>query len=285
MNPSLECLPCIVNYLIKTVSNTVQSSELQKEIVKEAMVFLSKNTWSLPPPLVAREINMLICAKTGISDTFRGLKDLSTEKALEILPELRGIVQNSQTPFETAVRISTAGNIIDFGACHDFTIDQMHSEIEKSLTQTIDIDAVTLLEKKISEARKILFIADNCGEAVLDRLLIEPIRRKTVIAVRGYPILNDITRREAILSGYDEITEIIDTGDSTPGVWLDYCSENFKEFFLGADLIISKGQGNYETLSETKRPIFFLLKAKCAVITSHLNTELGSLNVIHRNIR
>ncbi len=284
MNPSFECMPCILGHLVRSVKNSQASPGDRKKIVSDALAFMSEHAWNLPPPLMARKIGMMISECSNIKDPYMEIKDLSTEKALSLLPKMKEIVKKSPAPFESAVRISIAGNIIDFGANHNFSLDSVQHEIDKSMTLPIDLAAVDLLENKMRSAKKILYLADNCGEAVLDRLLIEHLREKIILAVKGAPILNDMTRREAAMSGYEDICEIIDTGDSTPGVWLEYSSENFRKIFSEADLIVSKGQGNYETLSDCGRPIFFLLKAKCAVVASHLKTEIGSLNIIPHNI-
>lgn len=284
MKPAFECLPCISSYLVRNLRHRIASEEERIAIAKEALCYMANSGLDLPPPIMARKINLLIGEKTNFIDSYAEIKDLSTKKALSMLPELREIVEKSADPFETAVRISIAGNIIDFGACHDFSLESIHAEISKALTQELDSTAIMLLKQKTASAKNILFIADNCGEAVFDRLFLEPLKDKLTIAVRGYPILNDMTRREAEMSGYMDIAEVIDTGDCTPGVWLDYSSDAFKRKFDSSNLIICKGQGNYETLSETTKPAFFLLKTKCCVIASQLKTEIGALNIVYKNI-
>lgn len=286
MTPQLDCLPCIIKHMIKTVSETVSCPEMQKKTISEILQKTSEIIMDFPPPVIAREINRIISKNAGTNDIFRRLKDESTDFALDLLPSSRQMVSSFSSPFEASIRIATAANIIDFGACHDFSLSYVEKELENSLISKLDLNAIRLLEEKIFSASKILFIADNCGEAVFDRLIIEPYKEKITIAVRGFPILNDVTPREARLSGFYEITKVIDTGDSTPGIHLDDCSDTFMEFFQSADLIISKGQGNFETLYYvTDRPIFFLLKTKCQVISNVLNTEIGTMNIIHKNIQ
>jgi len=139
--------------------------------------------------------------------------------------------KSPKRPFETAIRLVIAGNIIDFGTDHNFHLDSVHQIIADSLKQQIDLNAIELLRRKIAGASDILYIADNCGEIVFDRLLIEPSRGKITLAVRGMPILNDATRREAGMSGLDGIVDIIDTGDALPGVVLENCSPEFRRHF------------------------------------------------------
>jgi len=127
-----------------------------------------------------------------------------------------------------------------------------------------------------------LYIADNAGETVFDRLLIEEIGQPVVYAVREKPIINDATREDAVLSGLDKVSKVMSSGCDSPGNILKFCSAEFLRVYRSADLIISKGQGNYEALSDEKRPVFFLLKAKCPVVARDLGLEEGSIVLLKR---
>jgi uncharacterized protein with ATP-grasp and redox domains len=253
-------------------------------IVKKTIKKLATLDFSLPPPLMAKEINSYAKEISGNDDPYRSVKDESTSVALKLYPFLKTEVEKSEKPFECAVRLAIAGNIIDFGANHHFKLESIHQVISEALLSPIDLSAVKKLEEAVSTSSRILYIADNAGEFVFDRLLLGKIPGKITVAVRGFPILNDVTRREAAMSELDTKIKIIDTGDSVPGVFIETSSEEFKKNFFDADLIIAKGQGNYETLDETKQAIFFLLKAKCAVIAEKLGAEQGSLQIISKNI-
>jgi uncharacterized protein with ATP-grasp and redox domains len=233
---------------------------------------------------MARELHARIRELTGVADPYRQIKVESTRFALELLPALRHEVARSADPFVTAVRLAIAGNIIDFGTNQELHLDDVHGVIAEALAQPIDLAAVRRLEQAMAQARSILFLGDNCGEIVIDRLLIEPCRDKITFAVRGSPILNDATREDAVASGLADLVPVIDTGDATPGILLEHSSAAFRRAFAEADLILAKGQGNYETLDETDRPIVFLLKAKCRVVARQLGVDLGSLVVIPRNL-
>ncbi len=285
MKTTTDCIPCFISHSLNVAKMTSSNPEHHREILRKTLSLATDLDFNEAPPAMAKKIHALIRQITGIEDSYVRIKDESTAFALEMLPFLRHEVEKSEHPFETAVRLVIAGNIIDFGTDHDFKLDSVHQIIADSLKQHIDLESIGLLERKIASAGKILYIADNCGEIVFDRLLIEPNRKKITLAVRGKPILNDATRREAILSGLDKIVDIIDTGDAVPGVIIENCSSEFQRHFAEADLILSKGQGNFETMMETDRPIFFLFKAKCQVIANLLNTELGSLHVIGKNIK
>ena len=138
----------------------------------------------------------------------------------------------------------------------------------------------------MENAENILYLLDNCGEAVFDTLLVRRYRSKVTLCVKGIPVLNDVTRREVGPSGFDGIVKrVIDTGDGTPGVSLEHSSREFREAFESADLIVSKGQGNFETLHDTDRPILFLFMAKCPLVAGMLNAELNSFQIVCRNLR
>ncbi|MBN1361800.1 MAG: DUF89 family protein, partial [Sedimentisphaerales bacterium] len=147
-----------------------------------------------------------------------------------------------------------------------------------SLTDPLDTDALLDLKGAVAAAETILYLGDNAGEIVFDRLLIEqmPLEKVTFV-VRGSPILNDALLADAQAVGLTDLIDVIDNGADAPGTILEGCSKAFRRRFEKADLVISKGQGNYETLSDVDKDIFFLLRPKCAVLARHLNCELGRL--------
>ncbi len=280
MNTTLDCIPCFISHALHVASMVTEEEETREKIVRETLSIVSGMDFSQSPPEMARRIHAFIRDLTGTVDPYRDIKDESTEFALELLPVLKREIEHSDNPFETIIRLVIAGNIIDFGADNDFELDSVHEVIADSLKALLDPELVLRLKSRMEEAERILYIADNCGELVIDRLLIEKFREKTTVAVRGFPILNDATPREAELSGLSGLVEVIDTGDATPGVLYKYCSRRFRTHFDSADLIIAKGQGNYETMSEVDAPIIFLLKAKCPVVARKLAANIGSMQII-----
>jgi uncharacterized protein with ATP-grasp and redox domains len=287
MKSSLDCVPCFVDHALHVAQMVTEVPEKQFEIVRRALIEVAKMNLDMAPPEMARTIHGIIKEVAEIEDAYRDVKDKSTEFALKLLPALREDLKNARDEFEARVRLVIAGNIIDYGADRRFDLDTAHERILEVMTMPIDIEAVRFLKERMEKAKNIFYIADNCGEAVLDALLIELFKDKITLGVRGFPILNDVTPREVPLSGLDSLVKnVIDTGDSTPGVLLKHSKPEFVEAFNSADLILAKGQGNFESLSDTDRPICFLLRVKCHVISKLLNgAEKGSLHVIHRNIQ
>lgn len=284
MKSALDCIPCMVNHALHVSKMVTQCQETRKQIMKKTLEQIATIDFDSPPPEMARNLHAIIRDITGVDDPYQELKDMSTAIALQLLPELHTVVENSPDSFETIVRLVIAGNIIDFGADSYFELSTARDRVLEVLSMPLDLNAVRELKQKLDSARNILYLCDNCGEAVIDRLLIEPYKHKITIAVRGGAILNDVTPREAEHSGLYELASVVDNGDRSPGTVLKHVSDDFMRLFNSADLIISKGQGNFETLSDTDRPICFLLRIKCAEVLNHINDgELGSIQVINKN--
>jgi uncharacterized protein with ATP-grasp and redox domains len=228
------------------------------------------------------EVHRVVKQLAGGADPYRTLKKLYNRKALAAYPLMKKAVRGSPHPLRTAVLTAIAGNVIDFGIRG--AADEIHLEeaILNTLPKPFAIDHFGDFEEALRGAKRILYLADNAGEIVFDRVLIEEIpdhRRRVTVAVKGSPVLNDATMEDAVESGLTEIVEVIDNGSDAPGTLLETCSPLFVEAMNGADMVISKGQGNYETLSARNHNTFFLLKAKCAVIARHLGVRQGDLIV------
>jgi len=284
MKSAIACVPCMVEHAVHVAQMVSPDLVKQEQIVKQVMAQIAAIDFNTAPPEMARTIHTIIRGVTGVDDPYLEVKDQSTELTQSLLPELRQLVDAFSDPFETIVRLVIAGNIIDFGADQNFELQTARERVMEVLQMPIDTDAVKKLHRKLDASRRVLYLLDNCGEAVIDRLLIEPYRDRITIAVRGGAILNDITRREVESSGLAGLAPIIDSGDRTPGTALKFVTPEFRRCFEDADLIVSKGQGNYETLSDTDRPICFLLRVKCPEVAGFLNdAPLGSLQTIIRN--
>ena len=185
---------------------------------------------------------------------------------------------DSSDPLQTAIRLAIAGNVIDYGVRSDLTDEQVRSAIAWSLEAPLEPEALEALRAEILSAGSILYLADNAGEIVCDRLLLEllPLER-VVLAVKGSPVINDATRADAVAAGLTELVQVVDNGSDVPGTILSRCSESFRRSFHEADLVIAKGQGNYETLSDADRRVYLLFKAKCPVIARDVGREVGEL--------
>lgn len=250
---------------------------LQRDVLRKVAGLLSDLPPEVTPVEVGFMIHQTIREVTGALDLYRELKDESNRRALSLYPRLRAKVEASADPLEAAVRIAAIGNVMDFGA-------NPHFDLERSIAEGLSRDLVGCGFRRFADAVKraghVLYVGDNAGEVVFDRLLVERLARLGVsvtFAVRGAPILNDATMDDARAVGMDEVAEVISTGVVAPGLILDHAHSSFLDCFRRAELILVKGQGNYESLSDEPGPVFFLLMAKCAVVARDLGVEVGDL--------
>jgi uncharacterized protein with ATP-grasp and redox domains len=260
-------------------------SQVHEEVLRWALRTAAAEVYTTSPPLLGREIHRVIREKSGNPDPYGKVKRYSNQAAMSLYGEMKKPVRGSEWPFETAVRLAVPGNIIDFALISDPREIPWEEMIEDTLSRELSVDDTSLLEKDAGEARSILYLADNAGEIVFDRILIEelPVER-LVLAVRGSPVINDATMEDAEAAGLTDIVEVIDNGSDAPGTILEDCSQDFKHRFDDADLVIAKGQGNYETLNEIRgSDLYFLLKAKCPVIADEVGCRQGDI-VVKRSV-
>lgn len=254
-----------------------------EKILRTVLQHMSRIDFHLSPPEMARTIHRIIRETSGNADPFLDEKKRYQKLALQLLPQLEQNMLLSDDPFKSAILLAIAGNSIDHGVYHDLSEQQALNALEQGLHVPLVGDAKQF-SQAIDQAESILYLADNAGEIVLDKLLLHQLPlEKTTFVVRGGPILNDALMADAEQAGITELVPVIDNGDDTPGTLLKYCSKEFQNQFKHADLIIAKGQGNYETLSDVEGNIFFLLKAKCSVIAKNVGCEIGSAILFHRD--
>jgi uncharacterized protein with ATP-grasp and redox domains len=238
----------------------------------------SKNWGKLNSPLFARELHSLLRNYTGNNDPYKDEKKKYNDIALGLLPEMKRIVKRSHDPFNAALRLSIAGNIIDFAVNDNFNL---HETLERVLKAPFAIDHSERLKAAIDKARSVLYLGDNAGEIVFDKLFIETVGHPhLVFAVRGAPVINDATLEDADYVGMSEVAGVVSNGFDAPSTVLSKSSVIFRKTFAEADLIISKGQGNLEGLiHQNDKRIFFLLMVKCNVIAEFLKVEKDSFVV------
>lgn len=275
MQTDLDCIPCFVSQALAAARLATDDTDIHEKVVRGVMEAVGEVDLRMPPPIMGRFIHRRIRELTSIGDPYQDIKKQFNQVAMDLYPALKRRITTSMHPAETAVRLAAAGNIIDLGVNHRLDDDILCRSIEDAMDAPL-FGGLDHFSDAVDAARSILYIGDNAGEIVFDRLLIEQLPyEKITFCVRGYPVINDATMEDADEVGMSDLVEVIDNGDDTPGTYLERCSELFRHYFDGADLIIAKGQGNYETLSDRNRPIFFLLKAKCPVIARHIGCAQG----------
>jgi uncharacterized protein with ATP-grasp and redox domains len=278
MRTYFDCIPCFVRQVLDSVRMITDDERLHEKVMREALKMAREMDLSQNPPVMAQKIHRFIREITGVDDPYLEVKNRFNTLALQLYPKLKQQVEASIDPIETAVRLAIAGNIIDFGVNSAVESSQVEQTIVESLTNPLDTKSLEMFKRAVSQAEEILYLGDNAGEIVFDRLLIEQLPfEKMTFVVKGGPILNDAVMEDAQIVGLTDIVDVIDNGSDAPGTILDDCSETFRRRFNRSDVVISKGQGNYETLSDVDKNIFFLVRPKCNVLARHLSCEIGSL--------
>ncbi len=287
MKTDFNCIPCILQQTIETVQIVSDDQKIRQKTINEVLKYLQNVDYSDPPPLLGKHIYDIIYRVTGNNDPYREIKHKINHLALSLYDDLRKIVFQNPEPILTAAKLAVAGNIINF-ADED---DEIHLRriIERIHDLNFEINHIDKFIKDILKSKKILYLADNAGEIVFDRLFIEMLQRyyperslDFTVIVRGAPIINDATLEDAKMIGLDRIARVIDNGDYAPAMVLSDISKQARAEYENADLVISKGQGNYETLDTETRLIYYLLKIKCPVISKVINAQIGNL-VFKRN--
>lgn len=275
MRLHLECIPCLVRHGYDISAQTADPS-VRERFLREVLSWASSLDYDQFPPLAAREMYAMLRRITGIDDPFARVKDVSNTKVMAMYPGLKKMLAASPDPFDTALRLALAGNMIDYGRSAADGLD-MNAVVERFQKASFAIDHRDELRKMARDAKDILYILDNAGEIVFDRVFIEEIGPEKVIAVvRAIPIINDVTMEDAKQTGLTGVCRVVSSGSSASGTPLVVCSDEFRGLFDSADLVIAKGQGNYESLHEERRQVFHLFVAKCPVISVEVGVAEGS---------
>lgn len=295
MRVYLDCFPCFLRQTLAAARFVTDDEAIHSQVVHQVLEVLRCTDARQTPPAIGQQIHRLIRKVTGDSDPYQKKKRSSNQLALGVYPQLKDKIRGSATPLETAVRLAIAGNVIDFGICHSLDAVALSEAIDSALADEWNADLLGEFAQAVNDARDILFIGDNAGEIMFDRLLIEELPcEKVTYVVKGAPVINDATREDAAMVGMIDLVEVIDNGSDAPGTLLDDCSAEFRRRFEQSDLVLAKGQANYESLSGIDKDMFFILKAKCPVLAADLGCEMGQMilrrskiadRVVHRGRR
>lgn len=275
MKAEPECIPCIFRQVLE-ISRTVAPDNLwmQKQVLNIVMADFSSVDFDRSPAEVSFDCLMAAHRKLGVKDPYREEKQAQNDAALKIAGELKSFVANAEDPLFAAVKLSLAGNIIDLGSLGADGGFDIGSAFKAAMDAPLAIDDYKIFKEKLAKSATILYILDNAGEIVFDKILMEHIGDKKITAVvRKIPVLNDVTAADAEYVSLSGLAEIINTGADQFGVPLNCAGEEFLERFYAADMVISKGQANFETLENADRDIFFLMMSKCACVSRHIGVK------------
>lgn len=278
MKTDLECAPCIIRQALSTLKIAGANKEKSEETLRELFKNLESMDFDGTPAANSNIVYEIISRIMKIRDPYKDIKSQYNISALKLYPKLEDIVKRSGNSLHTAAKMAVAGNVIDFGVHiiegREIDLDSIIKEIKEI---PLSIDDFKYFAEDLEKTDKILYIADNSGEIVFDKIFISKLAgmgKKIILAVKSGPILNDATIEDVKEVGLDDMVNTIETGYSGIGVDLGLASEKFLKEFESTSLIISKGQGNFETLDEIKgKKIYFLLKAKCEKMSRELGVD------------
>ncbi|MDF1880632.1 DUF89 family protein [Sulfurimonas sp. MAG313] len=280
MNIDKACVECIINQSKRVASAIDADEKLAAEITKAVEDMASSFSFKQSPPEVAAAVYEKMAKIAGKKDLYDEVKKLSTLKAQEFVPYLEKEIEDSTNPLLTATKVAVAGNVIDLAAEYSFDLNE---ELEKIFHTSFAVNDFPLLEKRLALSSSLLYIADNAGEHIFDLIYIKTIlslypNLKLSYMTRGNAIINDVTYEEAQDAGFSEVCELVNSGVNTPGFVYNRANKASQKLFDEADLILTKGMGNYECLSDAKRDnLFFLLKIKCNVVANSIGKEVGDI--------
>jgi damage-control phosphatase, subfamily I len=270
MKISRECIHCLARQAVEIAEEATSNVTMQEEIIKRSLKELAEMDFNETAPEIAFRMHQHAKNITGNEDPYARLKEQYNEIAKRIYERINEEkwLERADDSFDMACRLAIAGNIIDFSVGLRLKESDIVKSVEESIKHDIYGTGTAALKEAVNKSKNIMYIADNAGEIIFDRFLLEnlPVERVTYV-VKGGPIVNDATMQDAISTGVSELVKVIDNGHSAQGTILKDCSSTFKHEFSRADLIISKGQANFETLSDIKgKTIFYLLRAKCSSV-------------------
>ena len=277
VNTLLQCIPCFARQALDAVVEAVADPVRREVLLRRLLRDIADGDWSGTPPAMAQRLQRSIREALGDPDPYRAVKDRMNEMALNLVPTMRARIAAHPDPREAAVRVAIGGNLLDVGAKTQIAAEDLPAHLETIWTQPLRGDVEGLF-READRAHCILYLADNAGEIVFDKLLIEQLPAgKITLFVRGRPVLNDATVADAETAGLPELVPVLGNGSDAPGTILDDCSDEFRDWFARADLVIAKGQGNYETLSEVDKNLYFLFTVKCPLVSARVGEPVGSL--------
>ncbi|MEA3454459.1 MAG: ARMT1-like domain-containing protein [Candidatus Caldatribacteriota bacterium] len=291
MRTYLDCIPCFYRQALDAARIAGTDEIKQKQIVDKISQLIPDFPLEASPPEMGRVIHSLVGKISGVKDPFKGIKENSNKFALKLYPKLKQEINNSEDRLLTAVKLSIIGNIIDYGAKNSLNVvEEIDYLFQGNFMINNENNSTTFkynqFKETLNKVDTIIYLADNAGEVVFDRLLIEELvkelGKEVIYVVKEKPIINDALIKDAIFCGINEVAKIISSGSDAPGTLLKYCSGEFIRLYQKAELIISKGQGNYESLSEEDKSIFFLFRAKCPVIAEDVGCKVGDMVLVGR---
>jgi uncharacterized protein with ATP-grasp and redox domains len=256
-----------------------KGEDTHRRVLDAALLILFSISTQASPPETALLIHQRVKAITGNPDPYKEAKRRQNDLALQYESILSALIADMSDPLNAALVLSAIGNSIDLAP--DYQPPDIYKRFLGMIGSGFGRDDYELFYAKLSQTKSILFLGDNAGAIVWDKILIEELLENfelnIIYAVKGFPILHGATMEDAEYVGMSQLVKVISNGSEAPGTLLDRCSQEFLHTYQQSDLILAKGEGNYESLSEENRPIFFSLQVKCPVIAEDIHCGVGEL--------
>jgi len=278
-----ECVSCLIAQ-VKTISEMLNLAQPKKvAVLQETMNYLDSANYDGCTPESMGELWEILMTYMGETDPYAAIKSLCNREAMKMIPSTQNKILLAKDPLDVALKYAIAGNLIDYGLEKPVSIEEQNAQIDAIARTSFVIDDSALLRQALGQAKTLLYLGDNAGEIVFDKLLIQHLlsayTNLTVsFAVKGTAVLNDVTRNDALEIGMGECARIIENGDGSPGTVLPRTNEAFRQEFAEADVVLSKGQGNFESLGGvSKENLFFLFTAKCGTVCNEVGVPKLSI--------
>ncbi|MBN1383234.1 MAG: DUF89 family protein [Deltaproteobacteria bacterium] len=277
MKADLECLSCLMKQALNSVNIATDDPLLKREVLDRVSAIIPEADLNRTPAEISKPVYRIVSEITGNADPYKKAREETNREALGLLPLLEEKLRRSASPLQTALHMAVAGNIVDIGIGHAF-------DLQKDVLALLDVpfadDDSDSFAGELIAGRNLLYLGDNSGEIVFDRLLVKTLLSygiKVTYTVKSGPIINDALMEDAQTAGITALVPVLETGADDIGINLDHCSPAFRKALADADVIIAKGHGNFETCSDLPYNFYFLLKAKCAVVARELGVTLGDI--------
>lgn len=281
MKATLDCLECIAKQALRAARVATDDPAAQRRILDETVARIPGMDLADSPAALSMAAYQIAAEHGGNGDPYRELKRAQNELALSLEDTMRGRVRQSEDPLATALHLAAAGNVIDLGILETHEID-IEKVIEEVLHERFSVDHTDALKAALEGCGDLLYLLDNAGEIVFDKLLIEVLKEHTEVTavVKGAPMLNDVLMEDAEFAGLTGVCAVIDNGGAFIGSPLNLVPRSFLDRMARADVIIGKGQGNYETVDDFDGDVFLILRAKCEIIARHMGVKFGQVGLI-----
>ncbi|MCK4258369.1 MAG: DUF89 family protein [Halanaerobiales bacterium] len=288
MNTHVDCIACVINKANKLADKYFEDKHQKYSFMNKVLREVAEIEYDRTAPYLVAKVMRILKKETGIDDFYFEEKNLFNKKLLSMEKQIEDMLDNSKDRFVSALKIALAGNIVDFGALDEISFNLVKEIINKTLESDIDEELYKKLKDELSKGKTLLYLGDNTGEIVFDKIFIKEIKKKypdveIYFAVRGKPVLNDATEEDAYYVGLDKYAHIVNNGTDLPGTDLLEVSDEFKEIFNKADIVISKGQGNFESLPGCGKNIYYLFLCKCNLMMKKLKSEKLSHIFVHES--